>query len=219
MVISTLASQPFDTIARCRRARAVVPALLAGQPRHDAPAARSRAGRRLSGRGVHGRCAGQADGAGLAGAGRRGQSRRPRARSAIADGQSQVFDGWMAQAPTWDDLAWLRDQTSLPLLLKGVLHADDAVRAVRLGATGSWCRITAGGCWAVRRPVCRHCRPSCRPSVRMFRCCWTAASTAAATCTARWRRRARRAGRTALHLGAGGKRRARRRARHPPDAR
>jgi 4-hydroxymandelate oxidase len=54
----------------------------------------------------------------------------------IADGQSQVFDGWMAQAPTWDDLAWLRDQTTLPLLLKGVLHAEDAVRAARLGCDG-----------------------------------------------------------------------------------
>lgn len=55
---------------------------------------------------------------------------------AIADGQSQVFDGWMAQAPTWDDLAWLRDLTPLPLLLKGVLHPDDAVQAVRRGCDG-----------------------------------------------------------------------------------
>jgi 4-hydroxymandelate oxidase len=47
-----------------------------------------------------------------------------------------VFDGWMAQAPTWDDLAWLRDQTPLPLLLKGVLHTDDAQHAVRLGCDG-----------------------------------------------------------------------------------
>lgn len=54
----------------------------------------------------------------------------------IADGGSAVFGGWMAQAPTWDDLAWLRDQTTLPLLLKGVLHADDAVRAVRAGCDG-----------------------------------------------------------------------------------
>ncbi|MDP3873018.1 MAG: alpha-hydroxy acid oxidase [Methyloversatilis sp.] len=55
---------------------------------------------------------------------------------AIGNGQSQVFDGWMAQAPTWDDLAWLRDRTSLPLLLKGVLHPDDAVRAVQRGCDG-----------------------------------------------------------------------------------
>lgn len=60
----------------------------------------------------------------------------PARPASIADGQSQVFDGWMARAPTWDDLDWLRDQTPLPLLLKGVLHREDAVRAVRLGCDG-----------------------------------------------------------------------------------
>lgn len=49
---------------------------------------------------------------------------------------SIVFDGWMAQAPSWDDLAWLRDQTPLPLLIKGVLHEDDAARAVAIGFDG-----------------------------------------------------------------------------------
>lgn len=51
-------------------------------------------------------------------------------------GRSQVFDGWMAQAPTWDDLAWLRDSTRLPLLVKGILHPDDAERAIALGCDG-----------------------------------------------------------------------------------
>lgn len=50
--------------------------------------------------------------------------------------QSRVFDGWMSQAPTWDDLAWLRAQTSCPLLLKGILDADDAERALTLGCDG-----------------------------------------------------------------------------------
>ena len=36
--------------------------------------------------------------------------------------------GW-----TWDDLAWLRGQTRLPLILKGVLTPEDAVRAVEHG--------------------------------------------------------------------------------------
>lgn len=35
---------------------------------------------------------------------------------------------------TWDDLAWLREQTKLPLVLKGILHPDDARRAVDHGA-------------------------------------------------------------------------------------
>jgi lactate 2-monooxygenase len=37
---------------------------------------------------------------------------------------------------TWDQLAWLRSQTSLPILLKGVLHPDDARRARELGVNG-----------------------------------------------------------------------------------
>jgi 4-hydroxymandelate oxidase len=60
----------------------------------------------------------------------------PAAIPALAQGQSAVFDGWMAQAPNWDDLAWLRDQTRLPLLVKGVLHPDDACRAAELGCDG-----------------------------------------------------------------------------------
>ncbi|MFI9724307.1 alpha-hydroxy acid oxidase [Streptomyces sp. NPDC052396] len=34
---------------------------------------------------------------------------------------------------TWDDLAWLRSLTRLPLVLKGVLTAEDAARAAELG--------------------------------------------------------------------------------------
>ncbi|WP_160134148.1 alpha-hydroxy-acid oxidizing protein [Halococcus salsus] len=37
---------------------------------------------------------------------------------------------------TWDDLADLRDETDLPLIVKGVLHPDDAKRAVECGADG-----------------------------------------------------------------------------------
>ncbi|MBX9870286.1 MAG: alpha-hydroxy-acid oxidizing protein [Burkholderiaceae bacterium] len=47
-----------------------------------------------------------------------------------------VFNGWMIHAPSWDDLAWLRQQTSLPLLLKGILHPDDAERAITTGCDG-----------------------------------------------------------------------------------
>ncbi len=37
---------------------------------------------------------------------------------------------------TWDDLDWLRQQTKLPLLVKGVLTADDAQRALAHGMDG-----------------------------------------------------------------------------------
>jgi len=35
---------------------------------------------------------------------------------------------------TWPELAWLAEQTELPLLVKGVTHPDDAVLAVEAGA-------------------------------------------------------------------------------------
>jgi lactate 2-monooxygenase len=37
---------------------------------------------------------------------------------------------------TWDDLDWLREQTSLPLLVKGVLTAEDAQIALQHGVDG-----------------------------------------------------------------------------------
>jgi lactate 2-monooxygenase len=37
---------------------------------------------------------------------------------------------------TWDDLALLRKQTRLPVLLKGILHPEDAARAVECGMEG-----------------------------------------------------------------------------------
>jgi isopentenyl diphosphate isomerase/L-lactate dehydrogenase-like FMN-dependent dehydrogenase len=36
----------------------------------------------------------------------------------------------------WDDIAWLRERWSGPLLLKGILRGEDARRAADLGATG-----------------------------------------------------------------------------------
>ena len=45
-------------------------------------------------------------------------------------------DGLPAQAPTWDDVAWLQARTHLPVWLKGVLHPDDARQAQRLGVAG-----------------------------------------------------------------------------------
>ena len=39
-------------------------------------------------------------------------------------------------ALTWDDLSWLRELTDLPMLVKGVLTAEDAQRAVAAGVDG-----------------------------------------------------------------------------------
>jgi isopentenyl diphosphate isomerase/L-lactate dehydrogenase-like FMN-dependent dehydrogenase len=37
---------------------------------------------------------------------------------------------------TWEDLSWLRAQTSLPVFLKGIQHPDDAARALDYGVSG-----------------------------------------------------------------------------------
>ncbi|HEX5851639.1 MAG TPA: lactate 2-monooxygenase [Solirubrobacteraceae bacterium] len=37
---------------------------------------------------------------------------------------------------TWEDLAWLREQTELPIVLKGIVHEDDARRALDAGVGG-----------------------------------------------------------------------------------
>lgn len=61
---------------------------------------------------------------------------QPLTMQSLQAGQSQVFDGWMTQAPTWDDVTWLRQQVSIPLLIKGLMQVDDARRAVELGCEG-----------------------------------------------------------------------------------
>jgi len=39
-------------------------------------------------------------------------------------------------ALNWDDLAWLRERTSLPILIKGIQHVDDAREALARGVDG-----------------------------------------------------------------------------------
>lgn len=51
-------------------------------------------------------------------------------------GQSALFDGLLQHAPTWDDVAGLQAQTRLPVLLKGVLHPEDARLAAAQGIAG-----------------------------------------------------------------------------------
>jgi lactate 2-monooxygenase len=45
---------------------------------------------------------------------------------------------------TWDDLPWLRSLTSLPLILKGICHPDDARRAADGGADAIYCSNHGG---------------------------------------------------------------------------
>lgn len=56
--------------------------------------------------------------------------RRGRAgHSAVANAADQAFDASI----TWDDLAWLRERGGLPVVLKGIMTAEDAALAVAHG--------------------------------------------------------------------------------------
>lgn len=46
------------------------------------------------------------------------------------------LDVYSRQTLNWDDVAWLRERTKLPIVLKGILHPDDAARAVQAGVDG-----------------------------------------------------------------------------------
>ncbi|AOW92039.1 alpha-hydroxy-acid oxidizing enzyme [Rhodococcus sp. WMMA185] len=47
-----------------------------------------------------------------------------------------AYGEWMqTPLPTWDDIAWLREQWGGPFMLKGVMRVDDAKRAVEAGVT------------------------------------------------------------------------------------
>jgi L-lactate dehydrogenase (cytochrome) len=46
-----------------------------------------------------------------------------------------AYGEWMqTRPPTWSDVAWMREQWDGPFAIKGVMHADDARRAVDAGA-------------------------------------------------------------------------------------
>jgi pre-mycofactocin synthase len=53
-----------------------------------------------------------------------------------APGFFPAYREWLTvKPPTWADIAWLRERWAGPFLVKGVLRADDARRAVDAGAT------------------------------------------------------------------------------------
>lgn len=54
----------------------------------------------------------------------------------LAPGESLVFDRIAHSLPSWKDVTWLIEAISVPVLLKGILHPDDAAMAVKTGAAG-----------------------------------------------------------------------------------
>ena len=75
----------------------------------------------------------------------------PRFRALLArpveeDRQAAVMTwaGVFGKALTWDDLPWIRSVTSMPIVLKGICHPDDARRAVDGGADAIYCSNHGG---------------------------------------------------------------------------
>ena len=64
----------------------------------------------------------------------RANLRSPQPRAAV----ETFLDIYSNPGLTWDQLGTLRTRTRLPVLLKGILHPDDARRALDLGVDGIW---------------------------------------------------------------------------------
>jgi len=63
------------------------------------------------------------------------------------DDPAAAIDLWaniFGQTVTWDDLAWLRKLTRLPLIVKGIQHPDDAKRAIDVGVDAIYCSNHGG---------------------------------------------------------------------------
>lgn len=54
----------------------------------------------------------------------------------LREGHSRIFQGVMRDAPRWQDLDWLLEQTGLPVWVKGVMHPDDALALKARGVAG-----------------------------------------------------------------------------------
>jgi 4-hydroxymandelate oxidase len=49
---------------------------------------------------------------------------------------TSALDDVIQPSYSWDDLAWVLSVTRMPVLVKGILHPDDARRAIAMGAAG-----------------------------------------------------------------------------------
>ena len=78
--------------------------------------------------------------------------------------QSPIFQGMMREAPDWDELAWVLEQTSLPTIAKGVTHPGDARRLIDMGID---CIAVSnhGGRALEAMPASLHCLPGIREAV------------------------------------------------------
>ena len=54
----------------------------------------------------------------------------------VQDGRGGLYDELIDSGLTWEDIAWVKSITKLPVLVKGVLTAEGALEAVQNGVQG-----------------------------------------------------------------------------------
>lgn len=65
----------------------------------------------------------------------------------VAGNEREAIGLWganFARPIVWEDIAWFRSVTKLPIVLKGICHPDDARRAADLGADAIYCSNHGG---------------------------------------------------------------------------
>lgn len=48
------------------------------------------------------------------------------------------YDWKFNEKLSWNDLLWLRKKVKIPLIIKGIMHPDDAIKAIKIGFDGLW---------------------------------------------------------------------------------
>ncbi|MEO7496534.1 MAG: alpha-hydroxy acid oxidase [Massilia sp.] len=82
----------------------------------------------------------------------------------LGENDSRILQGVMRAAPTWQDLEWLMSATSLPVWVKGVLHADDA-RALKAAGVAGLVVSNHGGRSLDGAPASLRALPAIRAAV------------------------------------------------------
>jgi 4-hydroxymandelate oxidase len=63
-------------------------------------------------------------------------SQQPAEKVVLEQNQSVIFQGMMREAPLTDDIQWLKAQTNLPVLIKGVMHPKDIAQLLAINIDG-----------------------------------------------------------------------------------
>ena len=63
---------------------------------------------------------------------------KAKVKGKLGSGLSEYFSSLLDDSLSWDSIEWLKSITSLPIIVKGIQTAEDAVLAVEHGVDGIW---------------------------------------------------------------------------------